>query len=187
MPVGGIRMDSWTEGLTTRERIRKIALTLTHPRSVNWIKREADVASWDTTKDELERLVEAGQIKRIDDKEQDTYQYGPNYRRRYLDQIEELTVEHSKEDLRDELAAIQDQIEAWKETYGVADRDELEASLTGDELSSEELRERNKVIRRWEQSESTKRLIDHALSLYDDLERIDDTASGTAPNPVTQS
>lgn len=181
-------MESWTEGLSTRERVRKIALSLTRPRSVNWIKNEADVASWDTTKDELERLVEYEQIKRVEDDSgsETQYRYGPNYRRRYLDRVEELAAEHTKDDLRNEIAEIQEQIEAWQDSYDVDSLNELENSVTDADLSSDEIRERNAVIRRWERSRETKRLVDHALSLYDDLESVTDTESGPQPSEMAQ-
>lgn len=167
-------MESWTEGLDTRERVRKIALSLTRPRSVNWIKNEADVSSWETTKSELDRLVEYGQLVQHEEESgtQTRYQYSPNYRRRYLDRVEELVSDHSKDELRTELAAIREQIETWRERYDVDSADELEATLTDESHSSDEIRERNRVIRRWERSRGTEQLIEHALSLYDDLERV---------------
>ncbi|AUX09167.1 hypothetical protein AArcSl_1538 [Halalkaliarchaeum desulfuricum] len=179
-------MDSWTDGLSTRERVRKIALSLTRPRSVNWIKTEADVASWDTTKDELERLVEYGQIKRVEDDSgsETRYRYGPNYRRRYLDRVEELVADHTKDELRNEIAAIQEQIETWQDAYDVDSLSALNESVTDTGLSSDEIRERNAVIRRWERSRETKRLIAHALSLYDDLERVTDPDSGPQPSEM---
>lgn len=178
-------MESWTEGLDTRERIRKIALSLTRPQSVNWIKNEADVSSWETTKSELDRLVEFGQLVQHEEERgtQTRYQYGPNYRRRYLDRVEELVSEHSKDELRAELAAIREQTEAWRERYDVASTDELEATLTDENRSSDEIRERNQVIRRWERSLGTEQLIEHALSLYDDLERV----SGANSPPSEQA
>ena len=48
-------LESWTEGLSARERVREIATTLTQPRSVEWVKDEAQISSWQTAKDELEK------------------------------------------------------------------------------------------------------------------------------------
>lgn len=179
-------MESWTEGLSTRERVRKIALSLSRPRSVNWIKNEADVASWETTKSELNRLVEYGQLVRQEDdgEGRTSHRYGPNYRRRYLDRVEELATEHTKAELRSELAAVRADIEAWQERFDIESVDELEASLTDADLSSDEIAERNQVIRRWERSLGTERLIEHALSLYDDLERVTDSPPDSAGEVV---
>lgn len=49
-------LNPWTEGLSSRERVREIAMTLTQPRSVDWVRTEAGVSSWQTAKDELEML-----------------------------------------------------------------------------------------------------------------------------------
>lgn len=184
-------MSSWTDDLTTRERVRKIALSLTRARSVNWIKTEAAVSSWDTTKDELERLVEYGQLKRVED---DTgggdlrVTYAPDNRRRYLDRVNDLVTEHTRGDLRAELVAIQDQLEEWQEAYKVDSHAQLEQSLTESdvELSSDEIRERNRVLRRWERTLGTKQLISHALRLYDDLTAIDDPESRPQPETALQ-
>jgi hypothetical protein len=181
-------MESWTEDLSTRERVRKIALSLTRPRSVNWIRTEADVASWDTTKSELDRLVEYGQLREVEDDSgtETRYRYGPNYRRRYLDRVEELATEHSKEELRAELAELRTEIEEWRERYGVDSADDLEASLTEADLTSDDIRERNRVIRQWRRSLGTERLIEHALALYDDLEQVTDGSSGVPTGEAVQ-
>ncbi|QHS17083.1 hypothetical protein GWK26_07965 [haloarchaeon 3A1-DGR] len=179
-------MESWTDGLSARDRVRKIALSLTRSRSVNWVKNEADVASWDTTKDELERLVEYGQIKRIEDDSgsETQYRYGPDYRRRYLDRVEELAAAHTKDELRNEVAAIRERIEAWQDAYGVDSVSELEGTVTDADLSSDEVRERNAAIRRWERSRETLQLLDHALSLYDDLESVTDAEPDPQPGEM---
>jgi hypothetical protein len=71
-------LNSWTDGLSARERIREIALTLTQPRSLDWISDEAHVASRETTKAELETLVESGKIRATNGDNGET-KYAPNY------------------------------------------------------------------------------------------------------------
>lgn len=66
---------SWTDGLSDRESVREIVLTITRPRTVEWICEEARVSSWQTAKDELERLIETGKIRSID--EDDGTMYSP--------------------------------------------------------------------------------------------------------------
>lgn len=73
-------LESWTEGLTARERVREIATTLTQPRSVNWVKTEAQISSWETAKEELEMLAEFGQVRTIEGEDGNT-KYAPNYQR----------------------------------------------------------------------------------------------------------
>lgn len=160
-------MESWNE-MSTRERVRAVAETLVEPHSVNWIREQADVSSWETTKDELELLADQNRLRRVDI--DDNVHYVPDYTRRFLDRIKELAEENTKQELREEIAAIADEIEEYQETYDVASLDELEESLTESEFSSEEIHERNRVIEFWEENLYYKRLIGHALHLYDDIE-----------------
>lgn len=160
-------IESWTEGLSTRERVREIAMTLTRPRSVEWVRDQAQIASWQTAKDELEMLVEFQQIHAIEGDDGNT-KYAPNYQRRYFDEVAELINEHSREELREEIATIQEEIDEWRAEFDVESRDDLESTLTDAELTSKTVRERNRVLRRWETYEDNKRLLKHALDLYDD-------------------
>ncbi len=162
-------LEPWSEDRSARERVRVIATTLTQPRSVEWVRKEADVSSWQTAKDELEMLVEFGQVHATDGDDGHT-KYAPNYQRRYFDELAELINEHTRDELREEVAAIQETIEEWRSEFAVESRDELEATLTDDSLSSEAIRERNRVLRQWERSEDNKRLLKHALELYDDAQ-----------------
>lgn len=179
-------MDGWTETMSTRERVRAIAETISEPRSVNWIREQADVSSWDTTKDELELLVEQGTLRRVE-LDGDVH-YVPDFTRKFLDRIKELAEEHSKNELREEIAAITEEIEEWKETYDVEARDELEASLTDeDDLSSDAVHERTRVLEQWEENLYYKRLIGHALHLYDDIAdtmRLSDPEASPASPPA---
>jgi hypothetical protein len=171
-------IDTWTKGLKTRERIQRIATSLTQPRSVNWIKDQAHVSSWETTKDELERLADFGQIRAVEKKDGGVM-YAPNYERRYVEHLLELIGRYDREGLRDEMAEIQERIDGWKDEYDVESKEELELSLS-EGMDSEEIRERNRVLRRWERANSNKKLLSQALVLYEDVqeppERVDSVA-----------
>lgn len=169
-------IGSWTDGLTTRERVREIATSLTEARSVEWIRTEADVSSWETTKDELSVLVEFGQIETVEGDDGHT-KYAPNYQRRYFDELASLINDHTREELREQVAEIQAEVDEWCDEFGVESRAELESSLTDSDLSSEAIRERNAALRRWERREDDKRLLRHALELYDDARSLHARAS----------
>ncbi|WP_440763276.1 DUF7342 family protein [Natronorubrum sp. DTA7] len=159
-------LESWTEGLTARERVRKIATTLTRPRSVEWVREEAGISSWQTAKDELEMLAEFGQVQPVD--ADGNTKYAPNYQRRYFSEIAELINEHTREELREQIADIQESIDEWCEEFDVESRVALESTLTDPDLTGEAIRERNRILRQWERYEDNKRLLGHALELYDD-------------------
>ncbi|MFC6941196.1 hypothetical protein ACFQE8_14675 [Salinirubellus sp. GCM10025818] len=175
----GVR--SWTESMSARERIRAVAETLREPRSVNWISNQADTA-WSTTNEELHALVEQGRVRRVG--VGDTTLYEPDYTRLLFDEIRSLIEENSRDALRDELAAITGEIEAWKETYDVETWEDLEQSLADGDLSSAELRERRDVIAFWRENEEDRQLIKHALALYADVESAREYMTG-APDHAT--
>jgi hypothetical protein len=160
-------MKPWTETMTARERIEEVALTLREPRSVNWVREQADVGSWETAKSQLEHLVEMGRLTTVDVDGDTRYVTDPM--REYLDHIRDLVVEHTKEELRDELEAIAEEVEAWRAEYGVDSPAALDASLGEADLAPEELRERRQVAAYWEENDEYRQRITHALELYDDL------------------
>lgn len=160
-------LESWTEGLSARERVREIAMTLTQPRSVEWVRDEAQVSSRQTVKDELEFLGEFGYVQAIERDDGDT-EYAPNYQFRYFEEVTELIDEYTRDELREEIATLQKNIDEWKHEFNVESRRALELTLAEEDLSSEDVRDRNTVLRRWESHEENQRLLKHALELYDD-------------------
>jgi hypothetical protein len=109
---------------------------------------------------EHDQRVEAGETTR----------YQPDYTRLLFEEIRTLIEENTREELRNELAAITEEIEEWQATYDVETWEELEQSLADGHLSSDELHERRDVITRWEENLEDRRLIKHALVLYSDVE-----------------
>ena len=160
-------LKSWTDGLSARECVREIATTLTQPRSVEWVRDESQISSWQTAKDELEMLVEFGQLHAIEGDDGNT-KYAPNYQLRYFNEVAELINDHTRDELREEIATIEELLDEWRAEYDVESRDELESTLTEGDVSTEEIRERNAILRQWERYEGNKRLLKHALELYDD-------------------
>ncbi|GAA0217622.1 hypothetical protein GCM10009000_035570 [Halobacterium noricense] len=111
--------------MSARDRIRAVAETLRELRSVNWISEQAD-AAWSTTNEELQDLVDQGQLRRVDAGE--TTRYQPDYTRLLFEEIRTLIEENTREELRNELAAITQETEEWRSTYDVV-RAELEAQI----------------------------------------------------------
>ncbi|WP_340097943.1 DUF7342 family protein [Salinibaculum salinum] len=160
-------IETWAETMSARERIRSVAETIREPRSINWISEQAN-AAWSTTNEELQDLVAQGQLRRVEAGETTLYQ--PDYTRLLFDEIRTLIEANTREELRNELAAITDEIEEWQETYEVATWEELEQTLADGDLSSADIRERRDVIAFWRENEEDRKLIKHALELYSDVE-----------------
>jgi predicted transcriptional regulator len=119
-------VQSWTESMSAHDRIRAVGESLREPESVNWISERAD-AAWSTTNEELQDLVDQGQLRRVEAGE--TTRYQPDYTRLLFEEIRTLIEENTREELRNELAAITEEIEAWQATYDVETWEELEQSF----------------------------------------------------------
>jgi DNA-binding transcriptional ArsR family regulator len=173
-------VDAWTDSTTARERVETIATTLSEPRTVNWVAEQAEV-EWDTAKRHLESLAESGILTLTDDG-----QYVPDPTRAYFDHLRDLILENERSELRAELEAIAERVDDWKQQYGVESPEELEATLA-DELPADEVSDRRRVLRRWEQSQRSRDLIRKALALYDDVQSLGDGTSGSAQPPVEEA
>ncbi|WP_435099490.1 DUF7342 family protein [Halorubrum sp. N11] len=175
-------IGTWTDGLSARERVREIATTLTEPRSIEWVREEAQVSARQPAKAELEILVEFGQLRAVDGDDGNT-KYAPNYQLRYFNELTELINTHTRAELREEIAAIQAEIDEWKTEFEVKSRGELESALTDDSLDSTEIRDRNRVLRQWDQSKDNKCLLQHALELYEDARALYPGESNSSSPP----
>ena len=155
-------VEPWTDTMTARERVETIATTLSKPRTANWVAEQADV-KWDTAKKHLDDLVDSGTMLRTEND-----QYVPDPTRAYFDHLRELILTNDQEELRGELEAIAERIDDWRATYNVDSIGDLEATLAED-LPPEEIRDRRRVLRRWENSYSSRKTIKAALALYDNV------------------
>jgi hypothetical protein len=164
-------VDSWTDSMTARERVETIATTLSTPRTANWVADQADV-KWDTAKRHLDSLVESGVLLVTEDD-----RYVPDPTRAYFDHLRELILTNDRAELRGELESIAERIEAWQTTYDVSSPAELESTLAT-ELSPEEIRERRRALRRWENSLQSRETIRAALRLYDDVQSLRNDVPG---------
>jgi DNA-binding transcriptional ArsR family regulator len=171
---------SWTETTSARERVRSVVETLREPRSTNWISEQAEV-SWSTASTELDALVDRGRVREVEAGDRTLYQ--PDYARLLFEEIRRLIEENTREELRAELTAIAEEIEAWQETYAVETWEELEGTLADGDLSSGDLRERRDVVAYWRENERDRKLLEHALALYSDVESARDRVTDATDRP----
>jgi len=135
--------------MSARDRIRAVAETLREPRSVNWISEQAD-AAWSTTNEGTPGSRRPGPA--TPRRAGETTRYQPDYTRLLFEEIRTLIEENAREELRNELAAITEEIEEWQATYDVETWEELEQSLADGDLASAKLRERRDVIAFWREN-----------------------------------
>lgn len=162
-------MPDWTDDLSSRERVRQIAETVADPVSANWVSEQADVG-WQTAKDELEQLAERGALRRV---EREDVRYVPDFTRLYTERIRELVLTFTREELREEVVEAKEVLQGIRSEYAVESRAELEASLSDEDVAAAEARDRQQALREWEELADELQLLEHALSLYDDLHEVD--------------
>ena len=166
----------WSDDTESEDRVRAVTEMLTEPRDASWVAEHAEVG-YKTARKYLEKLVADERLRTVERNR--TTRYYPNPRRQFFAELEDLAATHTKAELTDELTAMSERIEAWQETYEVADADELRTTLD-ESLSVEERRERERVVDDWEYTERMRTLVGHAIRLYDDLERFAATNSPAA-------
>ncbi|MFC5973445.1 hypothetical protein ACFPYI_19115 [Halomarina salina] len=154
---------SWTDGLSAAERVEAVALTVSEPRTANWIAGEAEVAHETATK-YLNRLVDDGKLSADARGQQTTYE--PDPVGQYLIEMRELYEEHSPDELAVSLEEMNEQIRTWKTEYDVETPNELRASLGRTEDLTDE-RQRRQVAGEWDHLKTRRRLVEDALHLYD--------------------
>jgi len=179
-----VAMPDWKDDFSPRERVRHIVETVTDPVSANWVAEQADVG-WQTAKDELEQLATRGTLRRVDT--EGGVRYVPDFTRLYTERIRELALSMSREELREELVQAKEELQAIRSAYGIESRDELEASLSDDDVSAVEARDRKQSLREWEEVADELQLLEHALSLYEDLHDVDPYVDREADGNATET
>jgi Mn-dependent DtxR family transcriptional regulator len=154
---------SWTDDLSAARRVEAVALTVSEPRTANWVASEAEVAHETATK-YLKRLTDDGKMS-ADTRGQRTM-YEPDPVGQYLVEMRELYDEHSPDELAASLEQMNEQIRTWRADYDVETSNELRASLGRTEDVTDE-HERRQVAREWDHLETRRRLVEDALRLYD--------------------
>lgn len=161
--------EAWTETTSARERVRIVVETLGDPATVTEIADEAHVA-WATADSELDRLVADNRVREVD--ADGSTKYAPNPVRQLLDQILGLIEDNDRDELEARLVDHQARLESLRDEHDAETAAELRERLTGDEQSAEELREIRNAVATWDAVETERRLVEHALQLYDDVARV---------------
>jgi hypothetical protein len=157
---------TWPDGMDAAERVRHVALTRTEPRNAGWIAEEAAV-SRDTAVKYLERMVDRGDLEAIETNNGTSYK--PDSVTQFLREVRQLAEAHTVDELTQELNAIGDEIDGWKETYGVDSLAELRQSIGRDSLTGDERHDRLEIIDEWEYNIEVRESIQLAISLQSSL------------------
>jgi len=166
----------WPSGVDAAERVRHVALTQTEPQNAGWIATEADV-SRDTAVKYLNRMVDQGDLKETETADGTCYK--PDPVTQFLQEVRQLAEEHTRAELTQELNAISEEIDGWKEGFEIDSLTELRQSIGSENLTGEDRRERLAIIEEWEYNKEIRESIQLAISLKHSLSTLGtDSLSG---------
>lgn len=152
---------------TGEDRVRMGARQMAEPRTVNWI---ASGAEWShaPTKRVLERLVDAGVLRRDESGAHTTYY--PDYRQQAMQEAVRLRDgQRSVEELTDRLAEMNGRIRDWEEAFGVESPNQLRATVADENLGIEEVDRRREIARDWEHLRRRIRIVGFVVREWDFL------------------
>lgn len=155
-------VDAWKAQTSAFDRVRSVAGTVSEPRSASYIATEAHVAE-NTARDHLERLVEMNVLLKHDREGTATYAPDPLHTR--IQTLRDLIDEHDHEDLVQLKADLQEQIETWRDEFGVDSPSELRAraSETSDAAATRTL---GQTANDWELVVYRLDIVDDAIENY---------------------
>jgi predicted ArsR family transcriptional regulator len=156
----------WIEETSAFDRVQSVAFTLQEPRTAGRIAESAHVSE-KTARAHLQRLVEMDVLLVETGEGPTTYYPDPAYMR-YRD-IRTLAREHDRDELTDVVATLKGDIEEWRDEFDVETPDELRASVADDDVSEQEVYERQRIAEDWEYTDHRLGLIRDALAQYDRL------------------
>ena len=165
--------DVWRENTSAFDRVRSIAVTLSQPRTADWIAEEALVAG-NTARDHLQRLVEMNVLQTVSGEQATLYQPDPLYTR--MRALRDLLDDRDRDDLIQLRADLQEQIESWQHEYDIDSPDTLRERAAHVKTAAE-TREVWQVASDWDIVQYRLHLIEDAIEHYSDY-------SGTAPVPT---
>lgn len=158
------------------ERVRHVAMTRTEPRNAGWIAEEAAV-SRDTAVKYLQRMVERSELDAVETEAGTSYR--PDEVTGFLRDVRRLAEAHTAEELTQELDAIGDEIDEWKERYDVDSLEELRRSIGRGDLTADDRRDRLETIEEWEYDVEVRESIRLAISLQRSLSTLGGAPSFT--------
>jgi DNA-binding Lrp family transcriptional regulator len=155
----------WSE-MSGRERVRHVVELLDGPTPIKEIADRADV-SRGTADDELGRLQSDDWVTETTVDGEIAYDLNPV--RMLFDEVTDLIMGHSREELESKLREIRAEAEGLADEYDVDSLEEFRSQLAEADLSAEEIRERQNVIETWKAIKTDARLVQHALHFYEDV------------------
>lgn len=148
------------------ERVRAVVETMDGPLSVIEISKQAEV-SRSTADNELERLASEKLVRPtlVDGKK--GYELNPVSM--MFDEIQSLIEEHTQDELATQLADLKSRREQLVEEFGVESVQMFREQMDKEDLSAEELRDRQNIVSTWEAINTELMLVSHAIRMHQDV------------------
>ena len=163
-------VDGWKATESAFDRVRSVAVTLTQPRSADWIAEQAHVAG-NTARGHLQRLVEMNVLEEVSDEGATRYHPDPLYTR--MRALRDILEGRDQDDLVELRADLQEQVETWRDEYG-ADSPEALREQAATSETADQTRELRQTANDWEIVRYRQGLVEEAIERYAEY-------SGTTP------
>lgn len=157
-------VQSWKQHTTGFDRVRSVSSALQKPRTAGWIAAEAHVSE-PTARNHLSRLVDLGVLTTDESDRGKTHYPDPIYTR--LTALQELVTSNTETELAEQATSVRQDIEDWKDRYGVETPRELRASIANESIPAEESRDRLRAAADWESAQYQLSLLRDAIDHYD--------------------
>lgn len=157
-------VDRWKEHQSAFDRVRSIAVTVSEPRSADWVAEHAHVAG-NTARDHLQRLVEMNVLQIVPGDGATRYSPDPLYTR--MQALRNLLDGRDRDDLLRLRADLQEQVETWEAEYDADSPDALrEVAARAD--TADETHEMRRTANDWDIVAYRLRLVEDAIENYAD-------------------
>jgi predicted ArsR family transcriptional regulator len=166
-------VDLWKEHQSAFDRVRSVAVTLSEPRSADWVAETAHVAG-NTARNHLQRLVEMNVLQEVSGDSATRYRPDPLYTR--MRALRDLLDGRDRDDLIELRADLQERIESWRAEYDVESAADLRERAARAE-TADETRDLRQTASDWDVVRYRLRLVEDAIEHYSDY-------TGTTPTPA---
>lgn len=158
----GSGVDRWTDHQSAFDRVRSVAVTVSEPRSADWIAEQAHVAG-NTARDHLQRLVEMNVLRTVTGETATHYEPDPLYTR--MQALRELLDGRDRDDLLALRGDLQEQVETWQREYDAQSPSDLREQAAHAETAAE-TRSMRQTANDWEIVAYRLRLVEDAIEHY---------------------
>ena len=156
--------ESWKKHQSAFDRVRSVAVTVSEPRSADWIAEQAHVAG-NTARDHLQRLVEMNVLQTSTGDGATHYAPDPLYTR--MQALRDLLDGRDRDGLLQLRGELQEQVEEWQTKYDADSPSDLRDKAARASTAAE-TQEMRRTANDWDIIAYRLRLVEDAIEHYSD-------------------